>query len=33
VIKEIPADVNKTLLEQLTEEGIDIPAACYTGVC
>ena len=33
VIKEIPADVNKTLLEQLTEAGIDIPAACYTGVC
>lgn len=33
VIKEIPADINKTLLEQLTEAGIDIPAACYTGVC
>lgn len=33
ILKEIPADLNKTLLEQLTEAGIDIPAACYTGIC
>lgn len=33
ILKEIPADTNKTLLEQLTEAWIDIPAACYTWIC
>lgn len=33
VIKEIEADISKNLLEQLAAEGIDIPAACYTGIC
>lgn len=32
-IKEIEADISKNLLEQLTEAGVDIPAACYTGIC
>jgi ferredoxin len=25
--------VNKTLLKQLEAEGVEIPAACYTGIC
>lgn len=33
VLKEIPADLNKTLLEQLVENWVDIPAACYTWIC
>ncbi len=33
IIKEIEADISKNLLEQLTEAWIDIPAACYTGIC
>lgn len=32
-IKELDADVNKTLLKQLEDEGVSIPAACYTGIC
>lgn len=33
ILKEIPADLNKTLLEQLVENWVDIPAACYTWIC
>lgn len=33
VLKQIEADISKNLLAQLTEAGIDIPAACYTGIC
>lgn len=33
ILKEIKADLSKTLLEQLTEAWVDIPAACYTGIC
>lgn len=33
IIKEIEADISKNLLEQLNDAWIDIPAACYTGIC
>ena len=33
IIKEIDAELNKTLLKQLEAEWISLPAACYTGMC
>jgi ferredoxin len=33
ILKELDAEVNKTLLKQLEAEGVEIPAACYTGIC
>ncbi|MDD3144933.1 MAG: 2Fe-2S iron-sulfur cluster-binding protein [Candidatus Gracilibacteria bacterium] len=33
IIKTIESDVNKTLLKQLQDEGIDITYACHTGIC
>lgn len=33
VIKTLDADINKTLLKQLEAEGVEIPSACFTGIC
>ena len=33
IIKTLDADVNKTLLKQLESEWIEIPSACFTGIC
>ncbi|MDD3646303.1 MAG: 2Fe-2S iron-sulfur cluster binding domain-containing protein [Candidatus Gracilibacteria bacterium] len=33
IIKVIDADINKTLLSQLQDEGIEITYACHTGIC
>jgi ferredoxin len=33
VIKTLDADINKTLLKQLETEGVEIPSACFTGIC
>lgn len=33
IIKELDADLNKTLLKQLESQWVEIPAACYTGIC
>lgn len=33
ILKKIDADISKNLLAQLTEAWVDIPAACYTGIC
>lgn len=33
VVKELDGNLNETLLKQLEAEWIDIPAACFTGIC
>ena len=33
IIKTLDADLNKTLLKQLEAEWIEIPSACFTGIC
>lgn len=33
IIKNIPLDVSKTLLEQLEAVGAEIPNACSVGIC
>jgi ferredoxin len=33
IVKTLDADLNKTLLKQLEAEGIEIPSACFTGIC
>ncbi|MCP4524104.1 MAG: (2Fe-2S)-binding protein [Candidatus Gracilibacteria bacterium] len=33
IVKTLDADINKTLLKQLEAEGIEIPSACFTGIC
>lgn len=33
ILKTLDADLNKTLLKQLEAEGIEIPSACFTGIC
>ena len=33
VIKQLDADINKTLLKQLEAEWIEIPSACFTWIC
>lgn len=33
IIKTLDADINKTLLKQLEAEGVEIPSACFTGIC
>ena len=32
-LKTLDADMNKTLLKQLEAEWIEIPSACFTGIC
>ncbi len=31
--KEIPADINKTLLKQVEESGVEMQSACHSGIC
>ena len=33
VIKIIEADISKTLLKQLSENGVELASACHTGIC
>lgn len=33
IIKTIDSDLNKNLLKTLAAEWVDIPSACYTGIC
>ena len=33
ILKTLDADLNKTLLKQLEAEWIEIPSACFTGIC
>ena len=33
IIKTLDAEINKTLLKQLEEHGVEIPSACFTGIC
>ena len=33
IIKTLDADLNKTLLKQLEAQWVEIPSACFTGIC
>lgn len=33
IIKELPNDINKTLLDQLADNDVFINASCYSGAC